>query len=228
MNKILVAATAAFAIAGAATAASATTFTGSYSTTYNTSDSQGLPITVQDVTPGSGTGFSFNLNNIGQSTLVSLFKISTNQDELDSNDGTPKAFTLSFNFTAPQAANGSVGGVTEGETVPVFFYGWYLGNTEEGALTWNNGGNTTLNFGSYGNLLVHLDDVVFNKGSVFNSDCDDGLGDDPATVKASFTLKAPTSAVPEPMSWALMLTGFFGLGAAVRASRRQCDGFTAG
>ncbi|HKR87738.1 MAG TPA: PEP-CTERM sorting domain-containing protein [Phenylobacterium sp.] len=215
MNKILVAATAAFALAGAATAASATTFAGTWSTTYNSSDAAGLPIVINNdaSSPASGN-FNFNLTGVGSSTSVNLFTISTDQNSLDSNDGTPKAFTLSFNFTAPQAASGSVGGVTEGESVPVYFHGWYVGSTDEGALTWNNGGNTTLNFGSYGKLLVHLDDVTFNLGG---SDCD------PATVAAKFTL---ASAVPEPMTWALMLTGFFGMGAAMRANRRRAA-FTA-
>ena len=221
MNKKFAIAAAALALTvGAATAAGATTFTGSYSATYNTSDSQGLPVSISDATPGFGPNFSFNLNNVGQSASINLFDVFTNQNDLDSNDGTPKAFSVTFNFTAPSAVSGSVTGSTEGETVPVTFLGWYVGNSEEGSLTWNNGGDTTLNFGSFGNLLVHLNDVTFNEG--WPSYRDPSLGDDPGLVKASFTLQSPTAAaVPEPMTWALMLMGFGGLGAALRANRRQ-------
>lgn len=221
MKKVLLAATAAVALAGAATAASATTFTGSYTATYYTGTDNGLTINIHDQTPGSGTGFSFNLNSIGASKTVDLFKISTPESAVNSDDLNPQQFDLSFNFTAPQGSSGNVGGTTQGESDPVYFLGFiYLGQNESGTLTWDNGGNATLNFGSYGNLLVHLNDATFDSGF-------DSLGNRSADVKATFTLEAPTSAVPEPMSWALMLSGFFGLGAALRANRRQGAALTA-
>ena len=220
MKKNFVAAAAAFALIGAASAASATTFTGSYTASYYTGTDNGLTISIADQTPGSGTGFTFNLNSVGASKTVDLFKISTPESAVNSDDEASQPFTLAFNFTNPQGSSGSVGGTTQGESDPAYFLGFiYLGQNESGTLTWDNGGNATLNFGSYGNLLVHLDDATFDQGF-------DSLGNRSADVKATFTLEAP-SAVPEPMSWALMLTGFMGLGAALRFSRRQGAALTA-
>lgn len=226
MTKNFLAAAAALGLMlGTATAASATTFTGSYDASYNTKDSKGLPISTKDLTtPGRGNAFSFPLTAGGSSTTLSLFDISTDEDELDSNDGTHKTFSLTFNFTSPSTASGGVTGSTYGETV--------FGSYEEGVLTWNNGGDTTVDFGNLGLLSIHLDDLVFNKTSQnnnqrdrnqWNNDCDDNLelGNSPGVVKATFSLKSAVSAVPEPMTWALMLTGFMGLGAALRANRRQ-------
>lgn len=213
MKKNFVAAAAAFALIGAASAASATTFTGSYSVpTYN-SGTDGLQIQIADNTPGSGTSFSFNLNNVGNSATVNLFKISTPETAVNLDDLSGKQISVSFNFTAPQGASGSVNGTTE-----AVFYGLF----SDGEVQWANNGDTTLNFGSYGDLLVHLNDATFG------SDWFDGLSGSSANIKADFTLEAPSvSAVPEPMSWALMLTGFMGLGAALRFSRRQGAALTA-
>ncbi len=41
------------------------------------------------------------------------------------------------------------------------------------------------------------------------------------TLAFNQTVSQPTGAVPEPSTWALMLLGFFGLGAAVRRQNRQ-------
>ena len=222
MKKNFVAAAAAFALLGAASAASATTFTGSYTANGNTgsqADNHGLPLTVADVTPNtgglSGTQFSFNLNSVGQHQDVNLFTISTPDYYIDSNDLNSSPFSVTFNFTAPTAATGTV----NGETQAVTFFGIW----SQGILHWENNGQTTLNFGSYGNLLVDLDDVTFAGAPSILLD-----PNDKATVTAEFTLKAPSvSAVPEPMSWALMLTGFMGMGAALRFSRRQGMALTA-
>lgn len=222
MKKNFVAAAAAFALLGAASAASATTFTGSYATSTYTNGSNGLAVFTQDATPGPGTGFSFNLNSIGASSTFSLFRIYTNESTANSDDlSNANPISVTFNFTAPSAATGSVTGDTGAETVPVTFFGHLIGSFSEGYVDWDNGGDTTLNFGSFGQLQVHLDDATFGAGSVFNPA---GLDEDPSTVKATFTLKA---AVPEPMTWALMLMGFGGLGAALRANRRQGAALTA-
>lgn len=215
MNKNFVAAAAAFALLGAASAASATTFTGSYIATANTNANAGLQISLSDTTPGNGQGFSFPLTAGGASSTLSLFKISTTEDQVDGNDTTKMPISVTFNFTAPSAQSGTVSGDTYGET-DFTFNGW----VENGVLDWNNGGDTTVNFGSAGLLTIHLNDVDFNSdsGSYWS---DPQLGNRAGNVSATFSLKSAVSAVPEPMTWALMLTGFMGLGAALRANRRQ-------
>jgi len=220
MKKLFVAATAAVALAASASAASATTFTGSYSTSYQQSD-PGLVLQVSDLTPGAGTGFSFDLAGQGSTAQVNLFHLWTNEASVDGDDFATKPITVAFNFTAPSTFGGSVSGDTGGAWGLVLFKGFY----QDGYVNWDNNGNTLLNFGNGGELLVHLDDAIFNKGgtSLFNSHLNPGETG-AATITADFTLmKSP---VPEPMSWALMLTGFFGMGASMRASRRQRGLFT--
>jgi hypothetical protein len=222
MRKHLAVAAATFALttAGAlATSANATTFAGNWTATYNSSDSQGLPITIgnDSNSPANGS-FSRALNFIGDSSTFNLFTISTNQDELDSNDGNHRPITVTFNFTAPSSQQGQIGGDTYGQTVPVTMWSSY----EQGVLTWDNGGDTTVNFGAAGTLLIHLNDVNFNRGGTDWNWEDPELGNSAGQVKATFTLKAGApGAVPEPMTWAMMLVGFFGLGAMLRVNRRQ-------
>ena len=40
----------------------------------------------------------------------------------------------------------------------------------------------------------------------------------------TLTIRDATAAVPEPATWAMMLLGFFALGATMRASRRERGG----
>jgi hypothetical protein len=222
MRKHLAVAAATFALttAGAlATSANATTFTGSYTAAGNTnSNTGGLQITLADQTPGAGQGFSFNLTSINQSATLNLFNISSPEDQVNGDDTTPKPISVVFSFTAPSVKTGTVNGDTDGEIVQVTANSYY----QAGVLTWDNNGDTTVNFGGAGSLLIHLNDVVFDKGANYNPRYDDddvGLGNTPGLVKAVFTLKA--GAVPEPASWAMMIVGFFGLGAMLRATRRQ-------
>lgn len=216
MKKILVAVTAALALAGAATTASATTFTGSYATSYQQSD-PGLVLQTADMTPGAGTGFTFDLSALGQSTSVDLFHLYTNESSVDLDDIVAKPISVGFNFSLPDNATGGVSGSTGGQ-FNISLKGLY----ENGYVVWQNNGNTTIDFGDGAQLQVHLDDAIFNKGpaSWLNPHLNPGTVGQ-ATITADFTLSKLASAVPEPMSWAMMLTGFFGLGAALRASRRQ-------
>jgi hypothetical protein len=225
MKKIFLAATAALALAGAATAASATTFAGSYSVdTYD--GNNGLRVDTSDQTSLPGPNFSINLASIGSTQTFNLFEVfADDEGSVNNGDTTSRPITLTFDFTAPSSKTGEIDGDTFGQIVQVSSSKSY----QQGVLDWDNNGDTTVNFGALGTLLIHVNDITFSKGSTdWNNEAE--LGDCPRTpttgaggclVQATFTLQAPTSAVPEPMSWALMLTGFLGVGAAMRASRRR-------
>lgn len=218
MMKNFVAAAAAIALIGAASAASATTFTGNYNTTYQQTD----PGLVLDADTPNGA-LNLNLSTLGQTTSVNLFNLYTNEASVDLDDIFSKPISVAFTLGDPSAGVGSVSGTTNGA------YGLTLsGFFQDGNVVWDNNGNTTIDFADGAQLLVHLDDAIFNKGSSswFNSHLNPGTGGE-ATITAEFTLTKLASAVPEPMSWALMLMGFGGLGAALRANRRQGAALTA-
>jgi hypothetical protein len=217
MHKNFVAVAAAFALLGAASAASATTFAGNWSATYNSSDSAGLPIKINGdaSSPASGnfsslpdifnggvqTAFLFNVGSSDGTPAGACFFFVCSGDSNNLNDS---PFSVTLNFTAPGTGTGSISGTTESLSA-YFVYG---------RLTWSNGGNTTASLGSLGTVNVHLNDVSFTSDPLQGQEY------------ATFSLTGP-SAVPEPMSWALMLMGFGGLGAMLRANRRQGAALTA-
>lgn len=213
MKKMFLAATAALAVAGAATAASATTFAipvaGTWTATYNSDDHAGLAIKINGDTssPASGTFSSVaDILNGGVQTAF-LFNIGSSDLTPGGNPWAtvPSPFSLTLNFTAPGTGTGSISGGT------VSFNAFFV----DGRLHWLNDGNTTANLGSAGTVNVHLNDVAFR-------------GPFEGEEYAQFSLSdSTTSAAPEPMSWALMLMGFGGLGAALRFSRRQSAALTA-
>jgi len=210
MRMILAAAAMAAAV-GAAGVASATTFTGSYSTNvYGDTGAEdinnGLQIETQDSTPGSGLGFSFNLVGNNSATNVDLFKIYTDENDVDGDDDNHKPITVSFNFTAPGAAGGTVGGET-----------WAInGSINKGIVTW--GAPAVINFGGgFGTLTVSLNNAEFAQD-------DDGndLGNSKAQITGHFVLSnvgVPVGGVPEPATWGLMITGFGMAGATLRRRR---------
>lgn len=210
MRKLFAAA-AMVAALGAAGAAGATAFTGSYSATYYGSSSSdgnnGLAVDLQDSTPGSGTGFGFNLVNNGDFANVNLFKIYTQEHEVDSDDGIHKAISVLFNFTAPGVANGAVNGET-----------WAIdGSINRGVVTWN--GPAVINFGGgFGTLTVTLNNAEFAQ----NSSNGDNLSGQKAQITGKFTLSnvgAAVGAVPEPATWGMMIMGFGLTGATLRRRR---------
>jgi hypothetical protein len=197
-----------------ATAASATTFAGSYTVSAHTSGS-GLLIQTQDLTPGPGTGFGFDLSSLGQIADVNLFDIWTNEASVEGDDLSPKSISITFDFTAPNPIqDGSVGGVTGAYT----FFGLVSG----GYVNWANGGNQTFNFGNGGQLAVHLDNATFNSGPFLN--LDEGYSER-ATVTAEFSLNSLSAAVPEPATWGMMIMGFGLAGAVLRRRRSALTAF---
>ena len=196
-------ATAGLALALAAGAASATTFSGSYSTSYHTKD----PGLVVDVSSASGT-LNFDLSQ-GGSTTVDLFDLYTNESSVNvGEDTTPEPIQVAFTFTEPSPSfGGDVNGSTQGNSI---LYGF----VQDGSVTWSNGGNQALSFGDGGELDVHLNDATFDT-SFFGLHGGEKAG---AEIQGTFTLAhaSAVSAAPEPASWALMLGGVGILGGVLR------------
>jgi hypothetical protein len=191
-----------------ATAANASTnFVGSYSTTSNQTDpglvvNAGQNISVLD----------FTLNEGGSKFYNNLFSVYTNEGAINNDDYAVDAFQVTFNFTQPLPGfGGDATGGTSGFTTGVF------GSVQGGKLVWDNGGVFNLYYGSgnSGILTVKLTDVVFNRGFLWGTSPGQKSG---GNVDATFTLTQ--SAVPEPATWAMMITGFGLVGAAMRRRQR--------
>ena len=201
MFKFLPAAAAAVALSFAAAPASAVVFAGSFDVDYNTDPGSwgGLMI---NVTPDSGN-VNFNLDTVNQSTgWQKLFTISSPEGSMDLDDLLNwEPIEVTFAFTSPGGLGGDIGGSTGGTAVwKGFFKGW----DNEGHVIWD--GPETWAFGDTGKLRVQLSNADFDLGSSAN-------------VYAKFTLESLPSAVPEPATWAMMITGFGLAGAAIRRRR---------
>lgn len=180
-------------------AAMAVNFVGNYTVTANSSD-PGLVVQTSNSQPS----LNFNLN-VGDSTTFDLFDIWTDETYVNADDTVAKPISVAFSFTNPDLFGGNVDGSTVGQSV-------LFGLIQYGQLTWDNGGNATLDFwGGGGKLGVHLDDVIFNKGFFGLKEGESHGG----TVEATFTL----SAIPEPATWLTMIAGFGMIGAAMRRRR---------
>jgi hypothetical protein len=195
---IKAAALAALATAAMAGSANAAHFVGGYSVTANTND-PGLKISTQDL-PG---GIDFNLNSIGQSATADLFKIYTTETDVGADDKVAKAIKVLFSFSSPVAFNGAVNGTTWGSSS-----GWI----QEGKVHWAD--PVYFDYAG-GRLKVTLNDADFNEGWF---GLDEGSRDG-AKIKATFTLVRGGSAVPEPATWAMMISGFGMAGVALRRRR---------
>ncbi len=163
-------------------------FAGTYDVSVNTQD-PGLEI---DVTPDSGV-LAFDIDAGEQTGWLSLFRISTPESWVNSDDLVPMAASVDFNFVVPTAFGGTSSGSTTGVSL---FYGLW----QQGQLTWANGGLNSLYFAG-GILDVFLQDTSF--GGQFG-----GLNDDPGVVKAKFAYRPGVAVVSEPTTLALLGAGF--------------------
>jgi len=77
------------------------------------------------------------------------------------------------------------------------------------SFTTNGGGDYNFGLGGSGPLGLILNSSVFNPGGY------------PVSAPGSVDISLNVAAVPEPATWAMMLMGFAGLGAAVRSRRGQ-------
>jgi len=186
-------------------AASAIPFQGTYDVTVNTS-TDGLQVAV---TPENGS-LAFDLAPGQQTSWISLFRISTPESTVNSDDTVPLAATIDFAFVLPTIFGGSADGTTQGASL---FYGLW----QQGELHWAYGGLSSLYFDG-GILDVFLQDPTFGGGFL-------GLSDDANTVNAKFSYRAGATqpvAVSEPATLALLGVGLLLVGLIVR--RRSVRG----
>jgi hypothetical protein len=188
--------------AAAASPACAASFVGSFDVTLNTSD-PGLVLT----TAKSAPSVDFDLTNAGDTASVKLFDLFTTETTVNGDDKVAKPISVTFDFTAPDAFNGSVAGTTKGQDI-------LFGVVQDGEVTWNN--PQVFDFGKGGELEVSLNDATFNTG-FFGLNPGEKAG---AEITADFTLLQAPSGVPEPAVWAMMLTGFGAVGSAMRSRRK--------
>ncbi len=203
MFKFVPAAAAALALSFSAFAAeAATTFAGNVS---NVSANTGSGLIINT---GLYNSFNFDLDLNENSGPIGLFTIWTDEASVDWDDFAPRNISVQFAFTAPEGPWG--GGPIEGET-----FGFNLIVAQGGKVTWD--APEVLTFGNGGQVRINLRDTVFNKG-FFGVNEGKKWG---AVVEGDFELISlpTTSAVPEPATWAMMITGFGLAGTAIRRRR---------
>jgi hypothetical protein len=207
MMKFVAAAGAALALtfAGASAANATTNISGSVSNVTANASSNGLTINS-----GLFNSFNFDLDVGENSGPVGLFTIWTPETDVGFDDLVKKTISVSFNFLSPTGISGDP---LAGKT-----FGFNLLLTQGGKVTWD--APEIYTFGNGGQLKITLQDTVFNQG-LFGLNEGKKYG---AVVTGKFELLSePTlsSAVPEPATWAMMITGFGLAGGALRRRRQQ-------
>lgn len=219
-RKLIAALAATAAVAFTASAANATVFTGTWSVQVLNNVDPGL------VVAGVPDADAFNVNLGAAPQSFDMFDIFTNEGSIEWDDLTnPKTVALTFNFTAPGENNGpiNIGGQTVGYSI--------FGVVQGGKLTWNNGGVGTFNWGvgnpnysAPGKMTISVNGGTFNEGW-FGTDRDCNKhnicnpGAEGLTVAATFDWDNDPVGVPEPATWALMISGFGMAGATLRRRR---------
>jgi len=206
MFKYMAAAAAALALTVTASAANAlTVFSGSVASVQANGGDPGLVVHT-----GNYNTFNVPLEVGVVSAPVGLFSIWTNESDIGWDDFAHKNIFVELAFTSPQGPWG--GDPIEGQT-----FGFHLILAEGGEVTWD--APEILTFGNGGQVRVTLLPASFNWGA-FTGSTTPGQQYG-AVVDAKFELlsESVTSAVPEPATWAMMITGFGLAGTAIRRRR---------
>lgn len=193
------------ALALLASQAEALTFTGSYTVSpLNTNGVNGLALATSDLTPGPGRNFTFELNTVGESVAVNLFRLYTPETFIQADDEVPAPLSIAFNFVG--GSSGSLHGETRG---------YVSGNFHNAGLSWQS--ESQLLFGNGGVLNLAANPAFFNGGE---NGTTPGIGAG-YDVFVFFRLDNAPGAVPEPATWALMIGGFGLAGAALRSRKER-------
>ncbi|WP_312162560.1 PEPxxWA-CTERM sorting domain-containing protein [Phenylobacterium sp.] len=210
MFRYLPAAAAAVALGFAAVPAAeaATVFSGTVNTIQANNVDPGLVVQT-----GNFNSFSLPLEVGVTSAPVGLFSIWTNEADIGWDDLARSNIFVQLQFSSPTGP--WTGGPIGGETFGV----WGVFK-EGGRVEWD--GPATYTFGNGGKLEVSLNNTNFNWGdwSLFNPETNPGQQYG-AVVEARFKLVELPSAVPEPATWAMMITGFGLAGVAIRRRRES-------
>lgn len=151
---------------------------------------------------GSAIDFGpFTLDNVGDTFTTNVLTIGTRESSVEFDDLLNSPVSATFTFSAPAGAGGTATGTSTGFFRVLSSCGFAAGGC--GQVQWSN--PTVFNFAGGGSFSVSLANVEFaTPGS--------------ATVAGRFQLLA--APVPEPETWALLILGFGGVGAAMRARPR--------
>lgn len=227
MRKFLMAA-AAVSLALGASAANATVFTlDSYTVTTQAGDSDDSAVHIQDLLKVSPP-LNINLGSPASKTY-NLFEIypieSWSDDNKDKDkDGGSQDISVAFDFSAPSPNSGAT---VNGDLI-------LHGRVENGSVSWSGPADftwTAPGFTIPGLMTITLSQGTSDTGFAGREDgqgdgsdggSDDGQHDhkDGVIVKATFDwANDPSGAVPEPSSWALMISGFGLAGATLRRRR---------
>lgn len=155
--------------------------------------------------------YTFDLE-VGEWTLVPLFRIWTDEGAHNSDDSVEKPISVDFSFSKPEPAfGGGVNGGSSAVTGLLLFFPY-----SAGLVDWD--GSTLLNIGPNGDglLRISLSDEYFNGSLIGNFAPGEKHG---ATVNAKFKLLAEPTAVPETSS--LLVWSVIGLGVGLVAYRHQ-------
>ncbi|HEX4180045.1 MAG TPA: PEPxxWA-CTERM sorting domain-containing protein [Caulobacteraceae bacterium] len=223
LKQILAGSILAAAAAGAAQAASYDAVTGFSSPGSIWSYSAAGTALTDLVSPPNGLGnlpFLWNQGAVPYSVTLSQNATSSEVD-FETIRAAPNSLSLdpeslanvAVTFTAPSAGRYTFSSVFTGDDVGEHTHGVEVDVNGSSAFT-----DTIASFGataSFGEA------VTLTKGDTISFLVDGGSLDNCGFCNLSTGLTATISAVPEPETWAMMLVGFGGMGAAMRSTRRR-------